>query len=243
MSNHGWSIDMICKSTTGDSLLRQPVQIPTHEEDLKLIESAQQGDLEARNELIIRHLPIIIKVANKYYASHNRPSHVESEDMVQEAIFGVMRAIEKYDTKKSAGRFISYAKHWIRHFVGVAIHNCQMYKIPRSTLFQYQKGQVKTSEVRNAIKYFQNMSLIAEDIRTFDKGLWPEEEAILNEEINVSEESDKKLPSSERNSLLIFYSKENQVLKGQIEKLKQQLARITTKCKTCRYRKERITHD
>ena len=175
---------MICMDTSGtDSLLRQPANIPTHEEDIKLIELAQGGDIEARNELIVRHLPITIKIANKYYAVHRRPPHVESEDMVQEAVFGIIRAIEKYDTKKAKGRFISYAKHWIRHFVGLAIHDSRMYKVPRTTLFLYKKGRVRTPDVRRAIKHFQNMSLVAEDIRTFDKGLWPEEEAIFNEEI------------------------------------------------------------
>lgn len=183
---------MICRDASGnDSLLRQPVQILTHEEDIKLIELAQQGNIEARNELIVRHLPITIKIANKYYASHRRPLHVESEDMVQEGVFGVIRAIEKYDTKKAKGRFISYAKHWIRHFVGLAIHDHRMYKVPRSTLYQYNKGLVKTPDVNRAIKHFQNMSLIAEDIRTFDKGLWPEEEAILNEEIELARTKQK----------------------------------------------------
>ena len=176
--------DMICRDTSGnDSLLRNPVKIPTHEEDLILIEHAQQGDITARNELIIRHLPITIKIAHKYYAVHKWPRHIESEDLVQEAVFGVIRAIEKYDTKKAKGRFISYAKHWIRHFVGLAIHDCRMYKVPRSTLYQYSIGQVKTEEVRNAVKYFHNISLMGSEIRVHDKRLWPEEEAILHEEM------------------------------------------------------------
>lgn len=152
-------------STT--SLVLRPVSIPTFEEDVQLIQKAQQGSVEARNELIERHMPFVVKIAKEHFA-FRRPYHLELDDLIQACVFGMDRAISKYDYEKSRGRFIGYAKHWIRHFMDTEIHFTKAYRIPSSVEFAYKKGKVKTKKTRDAVERFQEMVPLAEDYDTED---------------------------------------------------------------------------
>ena len=174
---------MICRDTSvEDSLLRRSVKVPTAEEDIELLEIAQQGDISARNELIVRHLPIMMKMANENYVRHGRPMHVEVEDLIHVAVFGMIRAINKYDKNKARGRFIAYAKYWIRHFINVAINDYRMYRIPLSTKYAYKTGRSADPDTQRAIDNFRHIGYMQSGDGVLDDRSSPEEEAIINEE-------------------------------------------------------------
>lgn len=58
------------------------------------------------------HLGLVHKIAGHY-----RNSNVEYEDLVQEGVVGLMRAIQKFDPKNGA-KFSTYAQWWIRAAIG-----------------------------------------------------------------------------------------------------------------------------
>jgi len=170
------------------SLLRYPVDIPTHEEDLQLIAKAQTGRtkskrLAARNELIIRHMPAIIVYAGVHHRAHGSPRHVEVEDLVHVGVFGVVHAIRKFNKSKTVGRFISYARYWMRNYMNKAINEYRMYTIPLTTRFAYSHGTLDNPETKRAIEHFRDVVFLSEDAKIYDKQLSPEDEAIFREEL------------------------------------------------------------
>lgn len=83
------------------------------EEERKLLKLAQDGDEDARDELITRNLGLVTKMA-RYYKPYTQ---VSFEDLMQEGTLGLFTAINKFDLNKE-WRFSTYATWWIRHFVG-----------------------------------------------------------------------------------------------------------------------------
>lgn len=81
------------------------------EQELELIIKAQQGDIEARNELIINNKKLIISIARNYISNK-----MDLEDLVHEGIFGLNKAIDKYDITKNY-RLSTYAVWYIRQTI------------------------------------------------------------------------------------------------------------------------------
>jgi len=73
--------------------------------------------LAAREALVLHNLPLVISVANHYH----HPS-LSYEDLIQEGIFGLIKAAERYDPKRGT-RFGTLAVWWIRQSIGRAIAN------------------------------------------------------------------------------------------------------------------------
>jgi len=65
-------------------------------------------DIEARNGLILCHMPMCIRFATRH-------SKGNIDDLVQEAVLGVCEACDRYDPAK--GRFSTYVYWWIRKYV------------------------------------------------------------------------------------------------------------------------------
>lgn len=92
-------------------------------EDLPLFEKFRNGTLqeqqETRNELTVKNMGLVYRVVNRFYFLLNyRPTDfaIARDDLDQEGILGLMRAIETYDYTKGV-RFSTYVFYWIRHFI------------------------------------------------------------------------------------------------------------------------------
>ncbi len=72
-----------------------------------LIRQAQAGDTAARDRVIAANMRWAIKTAVEYCGPQ-----VDLEDLIQEAAFGLVTALEKFDPERGFG-FLSYARHWI----------------------------------------------------------------------------------------------------------------------------------
>jgi len=83
-------------------------------EEKKLVLRIEQGDLEARDQLIQSNLRLVIKVAVKY---SNRG--LDLIDLVQEGNIGLMKAADNFDSSRGL-RFSTYAMHWIRQGISRA---------------------------------------------------------------------------------------------------------------------------
>src|SRR5581483_10594067 len=85
-------------------------------EERTLIEAAQKGSIEARNELILHNQRLCGHIADKCI----RPRWMDREDLVNVGILGLVTAIEQFDLTNKRVRFSSYAYWWVRQ----VIHRC-----------------------------------------------------------------------------------------------------------------------
>ena len=73
------------------------------ERDLGLIHRIRQGDVEAREELVRKYVPMVKHIVGNHYASS-----LEFEDLLQEGLIGLLSAIDEYRPEKQV-KFSSFA--------------------------------------------------------------------------------------------------------------------------------------
>lgn len=84
----------------------------TADEERELVTRYREyGDMAARDELIVRNIGLAHMLALRW--SEGVAKHVPLDDLSQEAVLGLMRAVETYDP--DLGRFGAYAGHWIKN--------------------------------------------------------------------------------------------------------------------------------
>ena len=83
------------------------------EEEHALALRIQNGDFDAKNELICANLRLVISIAKKYAAG---AKNMDLLDLVQEGNLGLMKAADRYDPSLGF-RFSTYATWWIRQSI------------------------------------------------------------------------------------------------------------------------------
>ena len=86
-------------------------------EEIELAKRIERGDLEAKERLINSNLRLVVSLAKKYPAYD-----LTLLDLIQEGIFGLVRAAEKFDWRKGY-KFSTYATFWIRQAIQRGIEN------------------------------------------------------------------------------------------------------------------------
>src|ERR671932_2348609 len=95
----------------------QRYQLLTPKQELELAKRIERGDLDAKELLINSNLRLVVSVARKY------PTYdLTLLDLIQEGIFGLVRAAEKFDWRKGY-KFSTYATFWIRQAIQRGIEN------------------------------------------------------------------------------------------------------------------------
>jgi RNA polymerase primary sigma factor len=89
----------------------------TREEEIELAKAIERGDLEAKDRLINSNLRLVIKFARRYQG-HG----LSLEDLIQEAMLGLIRAAEKFDWRRGY-KFSTYAVLWIKQSMQRGIDN------------------------------------------------------------------------------------------------------------------------
>jgi RNA polymerase primary sigma factor len=84
---------------------------------VELAKRIEQGDEQAREEMIGSNLRLVVHWARRYQGRG-----VDLVDLVQEGTFGLMRAVEKFDWRKGF-RFSTYATWWIRQALQRAVQS------------------------------------------------------------------------------------------------------------------------
>jgi RNA polymerase primary sigma factor len=89
----------------------------TAEEEVELAKRIERGDLEAKNRMINANLRLVVSQARRYQG-HGLPL----EDLVQEGMFGLIRAVEKFDWRRGF-KFSTYGTLWIRQSIQRGLQN------------------------------------------------------------------------------------------------------------------------
>ena len=106
------------------------------------ITKARQLVSEAKNELIIRNLRLVINIA-KHYVGRG----LSLLDLIQEGNIGMMKAIDKYDYKKGF-KFSTYATWWIRQAITRALMDqTKTIRVPVHVMELYSKVNAASKEL------------------------------------------------------------------------------------------------
>ncbi len=101
-------------SNQNDTFLSQVRNIkplsPEREFELA-VEYKNSGSMEAAHEMVISHLPFVVKVAFQY-----RHYAIPVNDLIQEGTIGLMRAVKRFDPYKGY-RLVSFAVWWIKAYI------------------------------------------------------------------------------------------------------------------------------
>jgi len=89
----------------------------TAPEEIELSKRIEQGDLEAKERMINSNLRLVVSIAKKYQGQE-----LSLLDLIQEGIFGLIRAAEKFDWRKGY-KFSTYATFWIRQAIQRGLAN------------------------------------------------------------------------------------------------------------------------
>jgi RNA polymerase primary sigma factor len=89
----------------------------TAAEEVELSKRIEQGDLEAKERMINSNLRLVVSIAKKYQGQE-----LSLLDLIQEGIFGLIRAAEKFDWRKGF-KFSTYATFWIRQAIQRGLAN------------------------------------------------------------------------------------------------------------------------
>ncbi len=87
------------------------------DEEIALAKRIEQGDLEAKERMINSNLRLVVSIAKKYQG-HDLPLI----DLIQEGIFGLIRATEKFDHRRGY-KFSTYATFWVRQAIQRGLGN------------------------------------------------------------------------------------------------------------------------
>ena len=85
----------------------------SHVEEIELCKEAQNGCEKSLERMVTSNLGLVSKLTKKMYYKNEQYSF---EDMFQEGVIGLMKAIRKFDPKEGC-RFSTYSYYWIYCYV------------------------------------------------------------------------------------------------------------------------------
>jgi RNA polymerase primary sigma factor len=89
----------------------------TAAEEVELAKAIERGDLAAKERMINSNLRLVVSIARRYQG-HGLPF----PDLIQEGMFGLIRASEKFDWRRGF-KFSTYATLWIQQSIQRALSN------------------------------------------------------------------------------------------------------------------------
>ena len=93
---------------TGSGSFPKPLSREEEEDCLRRIE---QGDTQAKNELIEHNLRLVAHIIKKYYASYR-----DQEDLISIGTIGLIKAVSSFNSSKGT-KFATYANRCIENAI------------------------------------------------------------------------------------------------------------------------------
>lgn len=189
----------ITKQTLRD--IRQ-YKLLTPDEEKELAKRVAEGDLEARKLFIESNLRLVTSRAYKYLNNG-----LEYLDLVQEGMFGLMKAVDRYDVSKGY-KFSTYAMKWINQSIKRAIDDqSSTIRLPvhaREQLRLYKrvagilKKELNRNPTKEEIAEATGLSLIqVKNLSTSDISMISLNEPLRNKKNEESDEMGDFIPNSE----------------------------------------------
>jgi RNA polymerase primary sigma factor len=102
-----------------DLFFREARRYPllTAAEEIELAKRVERGDLEAKDRMINANLRLVVSQARRYQGLG-----LPLEDLVQEGMLGLIRAVEKFDWRRGF-KFSTYGTLWIRQAIQRGLQN------------------------------------------------------------------------------------------------------------------------
>lgn len=99
----------------------------TYDEEVDLGRKVQQGDIEARNQLVENNVLFVHHIINNHYKVTN---NLEYEDLLGYGRLGLVEAANRFDPERGC-RFSTYSRYWIKKMINDYIYRqATIVKIP-----------------------------------------------------------------------------------------------------------------
>lgn len=109
-------------------------EVPTKEENHRLVEEVKKGSKEATEELVIRNGRLVLSFLKKY-----RWLDEYMDDLLQEGLIGIQVAAQKFDLNYGTA-FSTYATVWIHQHISVYLReNIKAIKLPTDIVSKITK--------------------------------------------------------------------------------------------------------
>lgn len=154
------------------------IPLLTREEEVKLSQDAISGiknkSEKAINKLVESNIKLAIKIAMKDFAWFQ-----DKEDIISEAVLGLRKAAEKYDSKYGA-RFSTYSSYYIRQHIFKYINRSSLIPMSSGMLLRHQRIQNAMKELSNEIGREATLEEVSDALGMDEKKV----ESILNYKIS-----------------------------------------------------------
>ena len=191
----------------------------SHVEELELCRAAQEGDRKAFDIMVTRNLGLVGKLAKKMYYKNEQYSY---DDLFQEGVMGLMRAIEKFDPKEGC-RFSTYSYYWIYCFVSkYHTNHYGRVRIPSHVKEKLRKLEKNNSEeyttLKNTLPYVVSLNSSIGENSTLEDLVSNEFYKELDCEMEIIQDQMKKVLSEREYSVICDrYGLDGKIPKSQRE--------------------------
>jgi RNA polymerase primary sigma factor len=114
----------------------------TAEQEVELAKRIENGDEAAKEQMVTSNLALVVSIAKRYPTDG-----MTLLDLIQEGIFGLIRAAEKFDWRRGF-KFSTYATYWIRQAIQRGMENKERtIRIPTNVLQRERRLQRAEKEL------------------------------------------------------------------------------------------------
>jgi RNA polymerase primary sigma factor len=144
-ATHYLNGDIASTTTDALSLFLQEVRrhpLLTAADEIELAKRIENGDEAAKERMITSNLALVVSIAKRYPTDG-----MTLLDLIQEGIFGLIRAAEKFDWRRGF-KFSTYATYWIRQAIQRGMENKERtIRIPTNVLQRERRVQRAEKEL------------------------------------------------------------------------------------------------